>query len=35
MKLNVTPKAMEEIKKIINKKDALDKKVRLYLSGFG
>lgn len=35
MKLNVTTTAINEIKKIMEKKDALDKKIRVYVAGFG
>lgn len=35
MKLNVTSKAISELKKVMAKKDALDKKVRVYVAGFG
>ncbi len=35
MKLNVTTTAISEIKKIMEKKDALDKKIRVYIAGFG
>lgn len=35
VKLNVTNTAIEQIKSIMEKKDAFDKKIRLYVSGYG
>ena len=35
MKFDVSNKAQEELKKIMEKKNATDKKIRIYVSGFG
>lgn len=35
MKINVTEKATDELKKILNKKDTAGKSLRLYIAGFG
>ena len=35
MKVHATEAALEELKRIIEKKEALDQTLRLYVSGFG
>lgn len=35
MKIDVTPRAIEELKKLLEKKNANDKCVRVYVAGFG
>lgn len=35
MKVNITKRALEELNKIMEKKDSIGKAVRLYIAGFG
>jgi len=35
MKIDITEKAVEELKKIVDKKDTGDKCIRVYVAGFG
>jgi Fe-S cluster assembly iron-binding protein IscA len=35
MKINITKKAQEELKKILDKRKEASKSVRIYLAGFG
>lgn len=35
MKINITEKAQEELKKILDKRKEVSKSVRIYLAGFG